>query len=506
MRARPSAAFVTAKTRFASGVANNSACDSRPHAHTWDVYNAVTERSPATSAALYTDEYVTTKRGGRDARQETGGETPEESATNFRVDRVFVGTAPSGTRPPVSASTASLMNRARRPTNSTPTTAETESELALRRQLSRLQRQLADAQRELANKDDELAAEVERRQATLEDQDALLIELSQLKVQHDELLGYKARTIGVEQRLQESVATADELATLLDLERGKVAAATSRIEEVTQHFDDARSKWTAERLRLDEQRSAEAGLAEAGKRAALETAEAAHLAATDRLRIGQEEELAQLRGAHERSLATLRGELEPKVAEARNLAEKHERLTSELAAAKAEAAREAAERTAAYERELAQVAEETASDQVAIAQRHIAELSRVTAERDEKAAAIEQAARSAELREQYWETTVNSLREAQKKLQRELAEAKERIAALETDKASLEDRLAISSHAAAQLAEDKAALAAKLELAETEARRNALDRSRFAAYLEEGLAMVGALPHEPDEPNGEPES
>ncbi|MBA3453010.1 MAG: PilZ domain-containing protein [Deltaproteobacteria bacterium] len=41
----------------------------------------------------------------------------------------------------------------------------TESELALRRQISMLQRKLADAQRDLANKDEELATEVEKRTA-----------------------------------------------------------------------------------------------------------------------------------------------------------------------------------------------------------------------------------------------------------------------------------------------------------------------------------------------------
>src|SRR5260221_14623886 len=93
MRASPSAAFVIANTRFASVVANRSACDNPPHAHTCDVYNAVTERSPATGAALYTGVYVTTKR--RDSRQETGPESGDETGTNFRGDRVFTGHSPA---------------------------------------------------------------------------------------------------------------------------------------------------------------------------------------------------------------------------------------------------------------------------------------------------------------------------------------------------------------------------------------------------------------------------
>ncbi|HUJ60345.1 MAG TPA: hypothetical protein VLX92_17710, partial [Kofleriaceae bacterium] len=42
----------------------------------------------------------------------------------------------------------------------------------------------------------------------------------------------------------------------------------------------------------------------------------------------------------------------------------------------------------------------------------------------------------------------------------------------------------------------------RIEAAEAEARRNALDRLRFVAYLEEGLAMLGALPPKPDDKDG----
>jgi len=449
--------------------------------------------------------------GGRDARQEPAPDAPEESAANFRVDRVFSSqpqtpgtTTPAGgatgTRPPVSASTASLMSSARTRRVTNTSSAETESELSLRRQMSRLQRQLADAQRELANKDDELAAEVEKRADAIDAHDALLEELQLHKAHLDELLAYRARTTGVEQRLQESVATADELVHVLELERGKLAAATSRGDELQAHFDDARSRWTAERLKLDEQRATETAAIEASKRTAIEAAGAAMEAATERLRAAHEEELAQLRGAHERSVATLRGDLEPKALQARSLAEERERLTSELAAVKTEHARVSAERDEAHQRELTHVSELHASDQTALMQRHATELARVTSERDEKAEAVEQAGRAAELREQYWETTVASLREAQKKLQREVAEAKERIAALETDKASVDERLATATATSTQLSDDKRALTEKLEASETEARRNALDRARFVAYLEEGLALLGALPAEAPAP------
>ncbi len=378
----------------------------------------------------------------------------------------------------------------------------TDTELALRRQLSRLQRQLAEAQRELANKDDELAAEVEKRLDTATAQEQMMAQQAEHSHQLDELLAYRARTTGVEQRLQESVATADELAHVLELERGERAAAQQRAEELASQLEDTRAKANAEQIRLEQARANETVQLAAQKRAAIESAEAAMDGATGRLREAHEAELTQLRAAHERSLATLRGELEPKALEARNLAEERVRLTSELAAVRTEAARAAAEREEAHERALAQATETHTADQTAHAQRHAAELARIAGERDASAQALDQATRTAELREQYWESTIGTLREAQKKLQREVAEAKERCAGLEADKTSIEERLAISVAATAQLVEDKVLLQERLDATGAEAHRNALDRARFVAYLEEGLALLGALP--PSEPAVEP--
>ena len=409
------------------------------------------------------------------------------------MDRVYV--APPSTvqvparisSPAISASTASLMSSARTRRNATVSpnaAAETEGELALRRSLSRLQRQLADAQRELANKDEELAVEVEKRADAIDAHDAILEELEITKQAQAELVDYRARTTGVEQRLQEAVATADELAA---------------------HFDDARSKWTAERLRLEEQRLGETTALEQSKRAAIESAEAAMQGTTERLRAAHEEELGQLRAAHERSLAALRGELEPKALEARSLSEERERLTSELAALRTETSRAAAETLETHTREVQNLTEQHASDQSALTSRHASELSRLTLERDEKASALEQATRNTEMREQYWESTVNGLREGQKRLQREVAEARERIAALETDKASGEDRFTTVSTLATELTETNRALTMRSEAAETDARRNHLDRQRFASYLEEGLALLGVLPLVPAAEPAEPD-
>lgn len=428
------------------------------------------------------------------------------------MDRVYVAPTPPvqiparTSSPSISASTASLMSsaRTRRNTTVSPNAAvETEGELALRRSLSRLQRQLADAQRELANKDEELAGEVEKRADAIDAHDAILEELEITKQAQAELVDYRARTIGVEQRLQEAIATADELAHVLDLERGKVAAATSRADELAAHFDDARSKWTAERLRLEEQRLGETAALEQARRAAIESAEAAMQGTTERLRVAHEEELGQLRGGHERSLSALRGELEPKALEARSLSEERERLTSELAALRSETSRTAAETIETHTRELQNLTEQNASDQSALTSRHASELSRLTLERDERATALDQATRNTEMREQYWESTVNGLREGQKRLQREVAVAKERIAALEADKAGVEERLTAATTLAAELIETNRALAMRSEAAETETRRNHLDRQRFASYLEEGLALLGVLPPAPaTEPAG----
>ncbi|MFT3695509.1 MAG: hypothetical protein QM831_20405 [Kofleriaceae bacterium] len=448
---------------------------------------------------------MTKRSGGRDSRQDSISDT-EEAAENFRVDRVYV---PGGTSPPlrqsqpaISTGTAQLMRQRKQGATVSPNAAvETEGELALRRQLSRLQRQLADAQRELANKDEELAAEVEKRADAIDAHDALLEQIELDKQTMEELLAYRARTTGVEQRLQEAVATADELAHVLDLERGKVTAATTRADELQAHFDDARSKWTAERLKLEEQRASETAALEQAKRTAIEQAEATLQSSTKLLRDAHDREVGELRASHERAVSTLRGELEPRAAEARGLAAERERLSNELAQHKAETERTRTAAMEAHAREVTNLTEQHQFDQNALTAKHGAELTHVTSDRDEKAAALDQAIRNQELREQYWESTTNTLREAQKKLQREISEANEKISALESDKSSVDKQLAAASASNAAFAENVRDLQAKLEATEAEARRNALDRQRFTAYLEEGLALVGAIP-----PEGAPET
>ena len=185
----------------------------------------------------------------------------------------------------------------------------------------------------------------------------------------------------------------------------------------------------------------------------------------------------------------MRGDLEPKALQARSLAEERERLASELAAVKAEATRTATESAESHAREVAGLTEQHASAVASAAQRHATELERVTTEHDEKAAALDQSTRNAELREQYWENTVNGLREAQKKLQREAAEAEGADAPRLESRSRRRCRSGLNARreASAQLDRRRAARnQQRAEAAETESRRNALDRQRFAAYLEEG--------------------
>lgn len=372
--------------------------------------------------------------------------------------------------------------------------ADSESELSLRRQMSRLQRQLADAQRELADKDEELASEVEKRASAIDAHDTLLEEFKLHKAHLDELLSYRARTTGVEQRLQEALSASEDLSSQLEQERAKTLEVTANVDELQAQFDEARSRWTTERLKLEEDNAAETAAIEASKRAAIDAADVTLTTTIERLRNAHEEELAQLRAAHERSLAALRGELEPQALEARNLTEECERLTSELAARTAEISRVTAEMADSHQRDLTQLSEMHRSEKATLAQRHAAEVARITSDRDERSNALDQATRTAEAREAHWESMVASLRDAQKKLQREVAEAKERIVAVESDSASMEERLVVASATAAQLGDDNEDLLQRLAEAEAEAKRNALDHARFVAYLEEGLTLLGATP------------
>lgn len=446
-----------------------------------------------------------TKKRGTDSRQEPSGiGTPPEP--NYRVDRVF------GPAPRVASQVASELLERRRVSKQTtpPTPVDADAELSLRRQLSRLQRQLAEAQSELANRDDELAAEIEKRLDTVAAHDAALEQKRQLQERVDHLVAYETRTAGVEQRLQEANATADEMAQFLEREREARIAAQARADELTLSFDETRALWNAERQMLEERAAAEVAQLEAQRKAAAEAADAAHTAATKHLEETHAAELAELQAGHERSLSALRGELEPRALEARSLAEERERLSAKITALENDAVRESAARDQAFARERAQAAEAYAVEQAAAARAHAAELAKTTGERDAQILSLQQSLRSSEALTKGLEEGTAALRETQLKLQRELTEAKERAAQLEANVKTLEDRIALATATAESLVDDKRKLREALEASTSEARRNALDRMRFVSYLEEGLALLGALPPAPEAPTieidpGDPE-
>jgi DNA repair exonuclease SbcCD ATPase subunit len=372
-----------------------------------------------------------------------------------------------------------------------------DTELSLRRQLARLQRQLAEAQLELSRKDEELANEVEQRMTFGAEHLELLAAHRQVTARVDELTATHGRLEGVEQRLLDAVTTAEELAHQLDKERSQREQSVVRVVELTAAMDEAIARWTSERATLEDSHAAELAEIESQKRMALDAAEEAIVATNMRLRQANDDQLAQQRGSHERSLAALRGELEPKVLEARNLAEERQRLANEIAELRTANARDLAEREEAHKRELAQIAEANASQQAQQTRLFLMELTRAQEDRDAKGLALEQAQRNTEQRERLWEETTSALRETQKKLQIEAAEAKELGARLASEKASAEERLASSVAAYEHLIGEQRALQERLASSEAEARQHEIDRRRFAAYLEEGLALVGALPPAP---------
>jgi DNA repair exonuclease SbcCD ATPase subunit len=431
--------------------------------------------------------------GPRDHRSE-----PDEGSTSekFRVDRVFVPNTPR--RDP--AGTTSPSTTPRRPTGNTqPPILGTapgvdDAELALRRQLSRLQRQLADAQRELANKDDELAASVEKRVELSTSLETALGHLRDSQLALDDIKAEYQRLAGVEQRLQDAIAAADELTHQLERERAERAAIALQLDETTNQFDRARVLWKDETALSQEHHAAELAKVEVEKRRAIDAAEAAMKVVMERQETASAAKIAELEAAHERALATLRGELEPKVAEARNLAAEIERLNSEIAALRAEQMREMAERNDLFKWEQQQAAEAHAAELAALTRKHETDIAKHSEDLAAKVQALATVERNAQQREQLWEQTTNGLRESQKKLQLELADAKEKLAQEGASKWNIEQRLVAALQQVEDLSRRQDDLVQRVETAEADARRNELDRERFAAYLEEGLAMLGAIP------------
>ena len=442
---------------------------------------------------------------GVDSRQEPlPAGTPPETITNYRVDRVF-GPTPRVPRAEDATEAASAVLEQRRgnPQTVPPFATEAtspESELSLRRQLSRLQRQLAEAQRELANKEDELAAEVEKRIESLASNESVVEQQRALHARVEQYAADELRTAGIEQRLQEANATADELGQFLERERAARIIAQARVDELTLSFDETRQLWNAERQMSEERVAAENAQLEAKRKAALEASEQALTSATGRLKDAHEAELAEQKQAHERSMSALRGELEPRALEAHTLAEERERLKNEITALKNDAIREAAARDENQAREKAQAAAAYGVEQAAAARVHAAELAKATGDRDAQILSLQQSLRSSEALTRGLEEGTAALREGQLKVQRELAEAKERGSQLDAQYVALTERLVGALATVDTLTEENRGLREQLDASAAEARRNALDRMRFVAYLEEGLALLGALPPAPEPP------
>ena len=116
------------------------------------------------------------------------------------------------------------------------------------------------------------------------------------------------------------------------------------------------------------------------------------------------------------------------------------------------------------------------------------------ADRDLQILGLQQLVRSGESREQSLEDTANGLRETQLKMQRELTDAKERVSQLEGELETVEGRRALAQSTTEKLLDEVRQIRAQLEASASETRRNEMDRLRFVAFLEEGLALLGALP------------
>lgn len=428
----------------------------------------------------------------RDPRQDPP--TAEEVGTNFHVDRVY-GPPPSRSKTVDPSQVASeLLARRSSKTAPPPLSGGEDPENALRRQLSRLQRQLAEAQRELANKDDELAAEAEKRMEIVDAHDSAIAELGVVHARVAQLSAYETRTRGMEKRLQEATATSDEMAEVLAKERRERVSLEQQLQDLQMSLEETRSVWTLEKKTLEERLAAEVADVEAQRKAAVEAGEEALAQAMQRMTEAHDAEIAQLKDAHERSLSTLRGELEPKMIQARTLAEERERLASQIEALKSEAVRTALEHTDELHRLRSQLTEKHSAEVSAAARAAAAELASATGERDKQILALQQAVRAAESRAQAAEDEIATLRESLKKAQRDATDAVERVTRVESDNKSLDERLTLALATVEKHVETARELREQLEAQERETRRAAMDRMRFVAYLEEGLAMLGALP------------
>jgi chromosome segregation ATPase len=427
------------------------------------------------------------KKRGIDQRQDSGG----VSKAN-RVDRVFMPTTlpPRASRDSNTSQIATELLASSRAETSTGG----DSELSLRRQLSRFQRQLAELQRELASKDDEVAAEVEKRLQTQRELEDYAESHRSLQDRVETLEAYATRTTGIEERLADTIATSDELVQLNERERALTANAYAKLEEQQLGFEEARGLWNSERKLLEERSANELAMLDGLRKAAVEASSDALNAQAARLREAHEAQLVELRATHEKSLAALRADLEPQAVQAHSLAEERERLIAELATVRNETIRETVEREEEYKREAARHAEAFAAEIASEQRTHATDIARVTAENEQLELALQQATKAADAQRRSLEDQLESVRNILKGAQRETLGLKERVTALESEKQSATEAQERSRADIEVLHVTQHQLTEQLATNADELRRSADERRKFVAYLEEGLALLGALP------------
>lgn len=435
------------------------------------------------------------KKRGIDNRADGGG----TSKAN-RVDRVFLP-AGIGPRPARDSNTSQiateLLATSRAPTQNGIGglgSVGGETELSMRRQMSRLQRQLAELQRELAMKDDEVAAEVEKRLQTQRELENYFDTHRALHERVEALEAYATRTTGIEERLADSIATSDELVQLNERERAMTAAAYKKIEEQQIGFEETRALWNSERKLLEERSANELAMLDGLRKAAVEASDDALAAQAARLREVHEAQLGELRATHEKTLAALRADLEPQAVQAHSLAEERERLIAELATVRNDAIRETVEREQDFKRDTARTAEAFAAELAALQRTSAADLARVTAERDQHELALQQHTKASEAQHRALEEQLETVRNILKGAQREVLGLKERLGALDAEKLVQAESLERSRTETEALLIAQRALTEQLTASGDEIRRSADERRKFVAYLEEGLALLGALP------------
>jgi chromosome segregation ATPase len=191
--------------------------------------------------------------------------------------------------------------------------------------------------------------------------------------------------------------------------------------------------------------------------------------------------------------------------QAHSLAEERERLIAELATVRNETIRDTVEREEEYKRELQQTVEEKDAELAALARTHAAEIARVTTERESQIIAMQQSLKAAEITRNALDDQIEQLRTTLKTVQREASELKERVAALESDKHQAVDAAERGKLELESLREAQRTAAEQLEANAAEIRRNTAERRKFVAYLEEGLALLGALPPTADAADKAPE-